>query len=189
MVGALMTCGCAPMAARPPAVAPEQLAKTESPRQDRACTVGDVHAALGSLRERSSASVIAELGTGVDAYHLQGGAWLSHAPVLVNEEFDFGTALGLGPIGAGLAAGKRTDHNEARSRELEGVVLSERARRSLDDLRACGIHRWALLWNGKDPGIRVITDFYDRDGKRTRTAEQHVPEAFLTNEELWLLDP
>jgi hypothetical protein len=181
--------GCTPPAARPPVVALTQPTRAELPRQGRPCAARDVQVSLGSLSERSSASVVGDLGTGIDSYRLQDGAWLSHAPVLVNEEFDFGTAMGLGPIGAGLAAKQRADHNVARSRELESIVLSERARRLLDGLRACGIHRWALLWNGKDPGLHVITDFYDRDGKRPRTTEQHLPQAALTSEQLWLSDP
>src|SRR5262245_61980943 len=86
--------------------------------QRQACSVGDSRAALGGLAERPSSSVIEELGTGIDAYHLRDGVWLAHAPVLVNEEFDFTMAMSLGAIGAGLAARQRADHNAARARQL-----------------------------------------------------------------------
>src|SRR5688572_29887730 len=88
----LLVCACAtqsaPRAASPLA-APPPSAPQAPPRP--ACSVGDTRAALGSLRERSSSDVIAELGTDVDPYRLQDGVWLAGAPILVNEPFDFGT--------------------------------------------------------------------------------------------------
>jgi hypothetical protein len=61
----------------------------------------------------------------LDVYFRQDGAWLSKAPILVNEDFDFMLASSLEDgVGAGLAAMKRKQNNEKRVKELAALALS-----------------------------------------------------------------
>jgi hypothetical protein len=170
---------------------PDRLVATREPELAAAaavtstCLVGDPKAALGNVADRPSTAIVQELGTGLEAYRLQGGAWLAAAPVLVNEDFDFGAALGLGAIGAGLAAKQRADHNAIHARELAATRLSDSDRQALDALRACGLHRWALLWEGSNPVLHVVTDEYDLQGKLKRSAVVELPASAMASGELW----
>jgi hypothetical protein len=183
---ALLISACTPNAVPPASAVSPAVAAVPAPPT---CAVGDPRAALGSLTERPSAALIQQLGTGIDTYHLQDGVWLEHAPVLVNEDFDFGTAMGLGAIGAGLAAKQRADHNAARARELTAFALSAKDRLALEAWRACGIHRWALLWGGTNPHLWIITEHYDPEGKLTRTDQVESPAAMLDPATLWAQSP
>ena len=102
---------------------------------------------------------IAQHGTVLDRYQLEGGVWLPHAPVLVNRDFDFALAMALeGGLGAGLAADKRKKENEERAAELAALTLPESAEELLFKLRCLGTHVYFVLWEGKDPGLRAVID-------------------------------
>lgn len=180
----MVVTACAPAAAPPPATAASASTVTAArPRPRDACETPG--ASLGTVAERASADIVKERGTGVDSYQLQDGVWLAHAPVLVNEDFDFSVAMGLGAVGAGIAARQRMDHNAARAAELEGMALSEADRQTLDALRACGIHRWALSWGGQSPVVRLVSDHYDASGKLTATQVKELPAAALREPGFW----
>jgi hypothetical protein len=150
------------------------------------CHTGDPRAALGSLSERASVDIVKEQGSGVESYRLQDGVWLEQAPVLVSQDFDFAMAMALeGGIGAGLAAKQRADRNRARAAELAATALSGDEREALDGLRACGVHRWALLWGGEKPRIQLVTEHYDAQGKRTATELKDLPATALGESGFW----
>jgi hypothetical protein len=111
-------------------------------------------------------------GTVVDAYQREGGAWLERAPVLVNEDFDFALAMGMeGGIGAGLAAGKRKDHNAHKAAVLAGVVGSlDALQQRLKELRCCGVHVYFLLWGAETAVLRTVVDVAG-DAAKSRVVE------------------
>lgn len=69
--------------------APEELAPeptaAASTSESPACT-------LPALSALSSADFIAQHGTQIERYQIEGGAWLTQAPVLVNQDYDFTAA-------------------------------------------------------------------------------------------------
>jgi hypothetical protein len=93
--------------------------------------------------------------------------------------------MSLDTIGAGIAAKQRLERNNARATDLAGVVLSAQDRQSLDALRACGIHRWGLLWEGAKPALHIVTDHYDATGKLTNTEQLELPAAALNAPDIW----
>ncbi len=108
--------------------------------------------------KRSHAERIAEHGSALDQYHRQDGVWLPHAPVLVNEEFDFMLAVSMEDgIGAGLAAAKRQQNNKKRAQELAELRFDEAATMRLTELRCCGREVYFVLW-GTDGAIRMVVD-------------------------------
>lgn len=117
------------------------------------------------------AQYIAQHGTALDRYQIEGGVWLPHAPVLVNRDFDFALAMGMeGGIGAGLAAAKRKKENEARAAELAEVVLSKEAEAKLEELRCRGTHVYFVLWDEAEPVLRAVVDDGVRPGRLVNTA-------------------
>ncbi len=130
------------------------------------CERGSPAAALPRTAELSSADLIVKYGTGLDPYQRQDALWLPHAPVMVNEDFDFGIAMTLDGIGAGIAAKKRQDGNAKSARELANLTLADGEAERLDALRGCGVHVYGVIWT-KDGGreLRVITDVFGVDGK------------------------
>jgi hypothetical protein len=169
----VLLCACAtPSTTRvaSASAAPVPSAAQASPKP--ACDVGDADAALGSLLARPSADIIARLGSAIESYRLQDGVWLEGAPVIVNEPFDFGTAMGLGTVGAGLAAATRQKNNALRAEKLKTGTLPPEAASYLDELRACGLHRWALLWGGDTPELLIVTEQYDAAGSRVTSVQR-----------------
>ena len=152
-----------------------------------ACEIGEPEAQLGTAAQRPASELVATLGTGIDPYHRQDGQWLARAPVMVNEPFDFAQAMGLGAVGAGLAAATRQKNNHARAEQLASQELSAEAARHVDALRACGIHRWVLAWGtGESAETHLITERYDATGKRVETREKVLPGELAFDDATWL---
>jgi hypothetical protein len=180
LLGISLSSACAAHAVSVPPMLPVATVSAAAARQ---CPKGDAQASLG---ERSDAEILKQLGTGLDAYRLQDGVWLAHAPVLVNEDFDFAVAMSLEGIGAGIAAKKRMDDNAAKAAELAATELPAEAARALSELRACGLHRWGMLWGGKEPTLTIVTDMYDAHGKRVSTEETKVAVVALSASSAWI---
>jgi hypothetical protein len=133
----------------------------------RRCSLGTPDAALPATEELPSAAVVQKIGTGLDEYQLEGGAWLPAAPVIVNEDYDFATATALGPIGAGIAARKRMDQNQEVALDLRNVALDPYERERLDALRACGVHVYGVVWTkGSVRELRIVRDVFERKGEQ-----------------------
>jgi len=110
----------------------------------------------------------------LDRYKIEGGVWITGTPVLVNEDFDFGSALALPDIGPGLAAAKRTSNNRAKADALAGLALGASVGDRLDAFRKCGVNAWFLLWGSDTRRLTLVADrFVSEDG---------VPHAFVTVE-------
>jgi hypothetical protein len=108
--------------------------------------------------KQSHAQRIAEHGSALDLYHRQDGVWLPHAPVLVNEEFDFALAMSMEDgIGAGLAAAKRKENNQKRAQELAELRFGDEAIAKLEALCACGRDVYFLLW-GREGMIKLVLE-------------------------------
>jgi hypothetical protein len=177
----LIVTGCAAGAPSLPATTPEPAVRAPS------CALGDSGAALGPASRRPASELVAKLGSGVDSYHLQDGVWLAHAPVMVNEPFDFAQAMGLGAIGAGLAAATRQKNNQARAEQLAARELEPEVAARVDALRACGIHRWVLAWGtGESAETHVLTERYDANGVRIETREKVLPGDLAFDSSTWL---
>jgi hypothetical protein len=162
-------------------------ARVEDDPVQASCQLGDLGADLRSSAQEPAPLVLRRLGSGVDPYRLQDGVWLSHAPVMVNEPFDFAQAMGLGAIGAGLAAANRQKHNRERAEQWSARELSPQAVRHLDALRACGILRWVLLWDaGEKAETHVVTERYDPQGQRLETRERVIAGDAAFAEATWL---
>lgn len=134
----------------PEELAPEQTAFASTP-ESPAC-------ALPALSALSSADLIAQRGTKIEPYQLEGGAWLAHAPVLINQDYDFAAALSLGPVGAGLAAGKRLEANRRKADALDAVDLPPELGQCIDNLRAAGVHAFFILWGSESASLRLALD-------------------------------
>lgn len=159
----LLLGGCAHAPVAPPPSSPV-VAPSPAPRTS-AC-------ALPPLSELSSAALIERDGTQLDRYQLEGGVWLERAPVLVNQDFDFGTAMGLGGMGAGIAAGKRKQANEANAAALQGLKLGAENAARLDALRAQGTHVFFVLWGAEEALLRmVVEDACAKDAKKAQVVE------------------
>jgi hypothetical protein len=135
-------------AARPSA--PERVPAAREPEREPC--------ALPTLGEASSEELVAQLGTRLEPYQREGGAWLPNAPVLVNQNFDFAMALAMGPVGAGLAAGKRKEANQRKVSALAEMVLSADTLAQLDALRAQGVHAYLVLWGAEDAVLRLVME-------------------------------
>lgn len=106
-----------------------------------------------------------------DTYHRQDGVWLPHAPVLVNEEFDFALAMSMeGGVGAGLAAAKRGENNQKRAEELRELRFDEAVNARLAELRCCGKDVYFLVW-GSDGKITMVVDGEGKDAGKGRNVE------------------
>jgi hypothetical protein len=124
----------------------------------------------------SHAERIAKHGTALDTYQLQDGVWLPHAPVLVNEPFDFVLAMGMeGGIGAGLAASKRKKNNQKRAEALHELRFDDAMSALLEELRCCGNEVYFLLW-GTEGIIRMVVD-KEGEGKVVDGAQAASTEA------------
>jgi hypothetical protein len=94
----------------------------------------------------------------LDQYHRQDGVWLSHAPVLVNEEYDFALAMSMEDgLGAGIAAAKRKQNNQKRAQELSDFRLGAALDIKLEALCACGRDVYFVLW-GRDAKIKMVLE-------------------------------
>jgi hypothetical protein len=100
------------------------------------------------------ASSSANLGERV--YELTDAVWLEHAPIAVNEPFDFAMGLTGDAMGAGIAAGQRKRSNEAKSQQMATVALSATTRSRLDALQSCGIRAYGLLWGRPESVILKV---------------------------------
>ncbi|MFT3928226.1 MAG: hypothetical protein QM778_37200 [Myxococcales bacterium] len=78
--------------------------------------------------------------------------------MLVNEDFDFGVAMGLEGIGAGIAAGQRIASNEQKVAALEIVQPSEDTLAKLEELRTHGAHGFFLLWGREKAVLKLVVD-------------------------------
>jgi len=179
----LTNAGCVRAAPRPQSAAQVPEARAEPPLSQ--CTAGDPDARLGTQAEHPADELVAR-GTGVDAYQREAGIWLSAAPVMVNEDFDFATAMAMPGIGAAIAAGKRKSSNEQRAAELGAFTLPKEVTDRLEALRGCGIHRWGLLWNGREPALLIITDRFDASGKLVESKSASHPIEALHGPKVWL---
>jgi hypothetical protein len=107
---------------------------------------------------------------------------------MVNEPFDFVQALGLGAIGAGLAAATRQKNNHERAESLGTSTLSPEVEGYVDALRACGIHRWVLAWaRGDKAETRVVTERYDERSARIETRVHVLPGDVAFDAATWML--
>jgi hypothetical protein len=113
-----------------------------------------VHAAA-----ETPAQLIERHGTVLDAYHRESGVWVTHAPALVNEDFDFAIAMGLeGGMGAGLAAAKRKENNQKRAAALVDLRLPADVELQLTQLRCRGMHVYFVLWGGDNAALTLVLD-------------------------------
>ncbi len=154
--------------------------------QTPACPEGATGLSLGTLAEHPSSELVRSRGTGVEAYRLESGVWLANAPILVNEDFDFATAMALGPVGSGLASGKRKKDNEQRAIELASLTLPSEAVAELERLRQCGMHRWGLLWGGAKPALLIVSERFDAQGKLIDNRVATHPADALSQVKTWL---
>ena len=101
---------------------------------------------------------IAAQGSVLDQYHRQDGVWLAHAPVLVNEDFDFALAMSMEDgLGAGLAAVKRKENNQKRAQELADLRLGAELDAKLEELCDCGRDVYFVLW-GRDGKMKMVLE-------------------------------
>lgn len=108
---------------------------------------------------------VAQHGTALDRYQLEGGVWLPHAPVLVNRDFDFALAVGMdGGIGPAVAAAKRKKENVERAAGLTDLKLSKTAQHRIEALRCQGAYVYFVLWEGTKPALRAVIDSTSRGG-------------------------
>jgi hypothetical protein len=114
--------------------------------------------ALPPFSQASSAQLIERYGTGLDRYQREGGIWLASLPILINEDFDFASAMMLKGIGPGIAAGKRLANNRKKAELLAAVALSPALLARLDALRAQGIHAFWVLWGADKAKLRLVVD-------------------------------
>jgi hypothetical protein len=132
--------------------------------------------------------LIERLGTGVDGYDRTDAVWLPHAPVAINRDFDFATAMTL-DIGAGIAAQKRKRENEQVAAQLSGLALDDSMRARLDELRACGVHAYVLLWGPSDAvDLRIAADRFAAGGKLTAHVVLQRGTRPLDGDGSWSLD-
>lgn len=156
--------GCAATMPSPLAASPD----TSPAERPARCSTDSAGLSVPPLDREPAAAVIARLGTGLPRYDRTDAEWLPHAPVAVNEDFDFATAMSLDTIGAGLAAAKRKRDNRAKAEALASVSLSRETRASLDRLRRCGTHLYALLWGPTEAStLRLVIDRFAADGSRS----------------------
>lgn len=102
---------------------------------------------------------IAKHGSVLDGYHREGGVWLPHAPVLINRDFDFASAMSLDDgLGAGLAAAKRREGNEKRAAELAELKLPAASEAYLAELRCRGIRAYFLVWGEEKVAVQLVVD-------------------------------
>jgi hypothetical protein len=108
---------------------------------------------------------IAKHGSALDAYHLQDGIWLPHAPVLVNEDFDFALAMSMEDgLGAGLAAAARQQNNQKRADELRELRFDDALNARIEELRCCGRDVYFVLW-GKEGALKMVVDESANEGR------------------------
>ena len=161
----LLSAGCAhARSGRVQAVRREQTEAGRRPHAARVeCQSGSVP--LPPVADASSENLVADRGTGLEAYVFEGGAWLPHAPMLVNEEFDFAIAMQMDGIGAGLAARKRMDNNARKAAALGDLKLPAAVAEQLDELRACGKHAFFVLWGpASGATLKLVVDRGGADG-------------------------
>jgi len=128
----------------------------------------------------SSAELIKMYGSGLDPYQLEGGVWLEHAPVLINEDFNFALAMGMEGIGAGIAAAQRTADNEKKAKALEGVQLSTQTLARLEELRRRGAHAFFVLWGQEKVVLKfVVEEGVGCGGKRKKPRVEEGKERTL----------
>jgi hypothetical protein len=115
---------------------------------------------------------ITKQGSVLDLYFRQDGVWLSKAPILVNEDFDFMLATTMEDgVGAGLAAMKRKQSNERRAKELAPLALSDAASARIAELHCCKREVYFVLWGPSM--LRVVVDHVGEPGRGV-IAEEHV---------------
>jgi hypothetical protein len=120
----------------------------------------------------TQAERITKQGTELDLYFRQDGVWLSKAPILVNEDFDFMLASSMEDgVGAGLAAMKRKQNNEKRAKELASLALSASASARIAELHCCKREVYFVLWGPST--LRVVVDHVGEVGRGV-IAEEHV---------------
>jgi hypothetical protein len=84
----------------------------------------------------------------------------------INEDFDF--AIAMSSIGPGIAAAARKSHNATKARLLASLAVTSATRRRLDEVRACGVHVYGLLWGTASAmQLRIVTDRFDASGHLT----------------------
>lgn len=176
----LVACASRGAAGRPAAGSPPAAALAVSASQAKS-PPGVFPAALAL----SSEALIAAHGTGQETYALTGAAWLPGAPVAVNEDYDFATALGL-EAGAGIAAGKRLRANRDKAASLAGFALAKKTLAALDAARARGVHVYVILWGPAEAAeARVVTDRFDRQRHLVRSTSTALSARPLTGTEGW----
>ncbi len=145
LVLALASCAHRPALA-PPSAAQPPVAATPS------CVP------LPPLSAAPSEALVAHHDASLTPYQLEGGRWYAGA-ILLNEDFDFATAMSMNGIGAGLAAHKRMANNEAKREALQSVSLSPPLLERLSALRDGGTHVFFLLWGpAESASLTLIVD-------------------------------
>lgn len=134
-------------------------------------TSADRGAACILPRGQPSAELIRRQGTVLDPYQLEGGVWLEHAPVVLNEDFDFALAMGMeGGVGAGLAAARRKENNTRKAESFSARELAPALRARLEELRCCGVHVYFVLWGAESAALRTVIDI-SGDTAQSRVVE------------------
>jgi len=142
-------CSCAGLAAKD--------GLQSAPRLSRCVQAGETSPLPGHT-ELSAQSLIEKGFTGVDKYKITGGEWVDGLPVLVNEEFNMGMAMGVPTAGPAIAAGLRRKNNREKAAQLTNLVVEPRVWAKLDELRSCGINAYAVLWGADQTALLVVFD-------------------------------
>lgn len=126
---------------------------------------------MAGSSDQTAAERIEKHGTVLDAYHREGGVWLPHAPVLVNEDFDFAIAMSLeGGLGAGLAAAKRKENNQKTVVAMGDLRLAPDVEARIEALRCSGTHVYFLIWGAEQAVLRMVVDV-EGDAGKSRVVE------------------
>jgi hypothetical protein len=102
------------------------------------------------------------------SYAGRDAAWVSRCRLAVNREFDFGLAVGLPGVGAGIAAGKRKQENRTLAESLTTFARCDMERTLSEAMALCGercaglsdstINLAALLFGSERARLRLVLE-------------------------------
>lgn len=135
---------------------------------------------LAELRE-----LVSPNHSNLDAYLLTDGAWVKDAPIFVNQEFDFGTALGLEGIGAGIASAQRQRVSKETAGLLEPLAnidlnkIFASSLRQLEKKAALFKHYrvavYAILFGHPKARLQCIVELHRKVGKDGLAVKKNEP--------------
>jgi len=143
-----------------------------------------------------------------EGYQLEGGAWVSGRPILVNRDFDFGSAMSIEDIGPAIAAGKRISGNQEVADRLSRLPPMDLNGAFEKQVTACGrdcgelngkrVRLFGLLYGENQARLQVVLEIEPggQPAQPARTANQRAIERFvwvssarpLEGPESWLRD-